>query len=50
VWRLNVARVLQRLGDSALALCPAGELNSGAEYRFVMPGSTLAEPEWQACL
>ncbi len=26
------------------------ELSSGAEYRFVMPGPTLAEPEWQACL
>lgn len=81
---INVARVLQRLGGSAHALCPAGgpsgewlksriadeqlpasfvaiaqetrmsltvhELSSGAEYRFVMPGPLLAEPEWLACL
>jgi 6-phosphofructokinase 2 len=26
------------------------ELSSGAEYRFVMPGPTLGEPEWQTCL
>ena len=26
------------------------ELCSGAEYRFVMPGPALAEPEWQTCL
>ncbi|MBS3996995.1 MAG: 1-phosphofructokinase family hexose kinase [Hydrogenophaga sp.] len=25
-------------------------LDSGAEYRFVLPGPTLSEPEWQACL
>lgn len=25
-------------------------LDSGAEYRFVMPGPTLTEAEWQACL
>lgn len=81
---INVARVLQRLGGSAHALCPAGgpsgewlksriadehlpasfvpiaqetrmsltvhELSSGAEYRFVMPGPALTEPEWQTCL
>jgi 6-phosphofructokinase 2 len=81
---INVARVLQRLGGSAHALCPAGgpsgewlkariadeglpasfvpieqetrvsltvhERASGAEYRFVMPGPTLSEPEWQVCL
>lgn len=25
-------------------------LDSGAEYRFVLPGPTLSEPEWRACL
>ena len=25
-------------------------LDTGAEYRFVLPGPTLAEAEWQACL
>lgn len=24
--------------------------DSGLEYRFVLPGPTLSEPEWQACL
>ena len=81
---VNVARVLQRLGGTAQALCPAGgpsgewlkarmadeglhatfvpiadetrvsltvhESSSGAEYRFVMPGPTLTDPEWQGCL
>ena len=26
------------------------ERKSGNQYRFVLPGSPLAEPEWQACL
>lgn len=26
------------------------ETSSGAEYRFVMPGPTLAEVEWRACI
>jgi 6-phosphofructokinase 2 len=26
------------------------ERKSGDQYRFVLPGSPLAEPEWQACL
>src|SRR3990167_3914348 len=26
------------------------ELSSGQDYRFVLPGPTLSEPEWTACL
>ncbi len=81
---INVARVLHRLGASALALYPAGgmtgnqlqqllnheqlphrampitdetrtsftahESSSGQDFRFVLPGPRLTEPQWQACL
>ncbi|MBW3578508.1 MAG: 1-phosphofructokinase family hexose kinase [Actinobacteria bacterium] len=81
---INVARVVARLGGSAVAVYPAGgppgrhlhelledegvdsrpvtvreptrtnlhvsESDTESQYRFVMPGGSLAEDEWRRCL
>jgi 6-phosphofructokinase 2 len=51
--------LVRREGVRSLAIAAAEETRedftvleqkSGDQYRFVLPGSPLAEPEWQACL
>ena len=38
------------LADETRVSFTVHEQSSGAEYRFVMPGPTLSEPEWRSCL
>lgn len=46
----GLAATFLPIADETRVSFTVHELNSGAEYRFVMPGPTLSEPEWQACL
>ena len=47
---VNVARVVQRLGGRTLAVFTVDGTTTGKQFRFVLQGPELSEPEWRLCL